>query len=52
MGSIPGPTTLVSIDGAGHGLGREVARPHPETIARIVEAFLSRVDAGMARHRS
>jgi len=51
MRSIPGPATLVSIDGAGHGLGRGSRGPEPETIARIVEAFLSWVHAETARHR-
>lgn len=42
---IPGATTLVAIEGAGHGLGRgaRVPEPAPETIARIVDAFLSLV---------
>ena len=41
--SIPGPTTLVAVDRAGHGLGRGARSPEPtpETIARIVDAFLS-----------
>ena len=51
--SIPGPTTLVAIDGAGHGLGRgtRAPEPAPETIARIVDAFLSLVTTEVARHR-
>jgi hypothetical protein len=52
--SIPGPTTLVAIDGAGHGLGRgtRAPEPAPETIARIVDAFVSLVNTECAvRHR-
>jgi predicted alpha/beta-hydrolase family hydrolase len=51
--SIPGPTVLVAIDGAGHGLGRgpRAPEPAPETIARIVEAFLSLVTTEAMRHR-
>ena len=41
--SIPGPTTLVAIDRAGHGLGRGTREPTSETIARVVDAFLSLV---------
>ena len=50
---IPGPTTLVAVDRAGHGLGRgaRAPEPTPETIARIVDAFLSLVTTEVARHR-
>ena len=51
--SIPGPTTLLAIEGAGHGLGRgtRFPEPAPETIARIVDAFLSLVTTEAVRHR-
>jgi hypothetical protein len=43
---IPVRTSLVAIDGAGHGLGKspKASRPSPETIARIVDAFLAFVE--------
>jgi hypothetical protein len=49
--SIPGPTTLIAIDGAGHGLGRgtRAPEPAPETIARIVDAFLALVTTDARR---
>ena len=51
LASIPGPTALVSVDGAGHGLGRGRRGPDPETIARVVDAFVSRVHAEATGHR-
>jgi hypothetical protein len=50
---IPGPTALVAIDGAGHGLGRgtRAPAPAPETIARVVHGFLSLVTTEAVRHR-
>jgi len=46
---IPGPTALVVIDGAGHGLGRgpRAPQPAPETVARIIDAFAALVDAAI-----
>jgi predicted alpha/beta-hydrolase family hydrolase len=43
---IPVRTSLVAIDGAGHGLGKspKASRPSPETIARVVDAFLAFVE--------
>jgi len=40
---IPARTTLIAIEGAGHGLGRRGRGPGPDaaTIERVVEAFLS-----------
>jgi predicted alpha/beta-hydrolase family hydrolase len=39
---IPGPTALLAIQGAGHGLGRGTrAAPATETVATVVAAFLS-----------
>ncbi len=39
---IPARTSLIAIDGAGHGLGRSSKVPHPtaETVQRVVGAFL------------
>jgi predicted alpha/beta-hydrolase family hydrolase len=54
--AIAGPTAVVSIAGAGHGLGRGTRAPWPapDTIARIVAAFVafmapSSSDAAAAR---
>ena len=49
---IAGPTTLVAVDRAGHGLGRgaRVPEPTPETIVRIVDAFLALVTTEVSRH--
>ncbi len=49
--AIPGTTALLAIDGAGHGLGRgtRAPRPTPDTIARVVEAFLVLVNASNGR---
>lgn len=51
--AIPAPTELVAIEGAGHGLGRgtRAPQPAPETVSRIVAAFLSLVPAETARPR-
>ena len=54
--AIAGPTAVLAIDGAGHGLGRgtRAPRPAPDTIARIVEAFIKLVapsDSGVAESR-
>jgi predicted alpha/beta-hydrolase family hydrolase len=50
--SMPGPTTLVAIEGAGHGLGRgtRASEPAPNTIARIVDAFLSLTSEAVRHH--
>jgi predicted alpha/beta-hydrolase family hydrolase len=41
--SIAAATALVAFEGAGHGLGRgtRAPRPAPDTVARIVEAFVA-----------
>jgi predicted alpha/beta-hydrolase family hydrolase len=41
--AIAAPTAVIAIDGAGHGLGRgtRAPRPAPDTVARIVAAFLA-----------
>src|SRR5262249_60985185 len=40
---IPARTTLIAIDGAGHGLGKspKVPRPALETVERVVDGFLA-----------
>jgi len=40
---IPVRTSLVAVDGAGHGLGKgaKAGSPSPDTIARVVDAFLA-----------
>ena len=49
---IPVRTSLVAIDGAGHGLGKgpKASRPSAETVARVVDAFLAFVEGGKATH--
>jgi predicted alpha/beta-hydrolase family hydrolase len=49
---IPVRTSLLAIDGAGHGLGKspKASRPAAETVARVVDAFLAFVaDAKVTR---
>ena len=47
---IPVRTSLIAIDGAGHGLGKSSKASHPsaETVARVVESFLAFLEGGKA----
>ena len=47
---IPVRTSLIAIDGAGHGLGKssKASRPSTETVARVVDSFLAFLEGGKA----
>jgi predicted alpha/beta-hydrolase family hydrolase len=47
---IPVRTSLIAIDGAGHGLGKssKASRPSTETVGRIVDSFLAFLEGGKA----